>query len=221
MTKSYVLPFVLYLVGTSAAGQQAEWYAPAYAAVVLLVGAAAWWLLRGRGIVVRHWRVADAVVVGLAGAALWIALSELRLEERIAVHLPDWLRPGPRAGFNPLQQLPQPWIAWSFVGVRMLGLAILVPIVEELFWRGFLLRWLISADWEEVPLGRFSLTSFAGVTILFTLAHPEWLAAAVYCALLNGLMYWKKDLWRCIVAHAASNLGLGIYILATGAWWLW
>ena len=62
---------------------------------------------------------------------------------------------------------------------------------------------------------------FLIVILLFTVAHPEWLAAAVYCALLNGLFYWKKCLWCCIVAHSVSNLVLGAYILTTGAWWLW
>lgn len=59
------------------------------------------------------------------------------------------------------------------------------------------------------------------VTLLFALAHPEWLAAAVYCTLLNGLLYWKGDLWNCVVAHGVSNLVLAIYILFTGSWELW
>jgi membrane protease YdiL (CAAX protease family) len=59
------------------------------------------------------------------------------------------------------------------------------------------------------------------VTLLFTAAHPEWLAAAVYCAILNGLIYWKRDLWSCVVAHATSNLLLAVYILTTATWELW
>jgi hypothetical protein len=47
------------------------------------------------------------------------------------------------------------------------------------------------------------------------------LAAAVYAALLNGLMYWRRDLWNCIVAHSVSNLVLAVYILTTGSWSLW
>jgi hypothetical protein len=163
----------------------------------------------------------EAVLVGVLGIVLWIGLSELRLEEQISKYLPGWLRPEPRVGFNPFQELKQPLAVWGFVIVRLLGLVVLVPLVEELFWRGFLIRWLISPEWEEVPIGQFSGVSFLGVTLLFTLAHPEWLAAAVYCALLNGLLYWKKDLWCCIVAHGVSNLLLGIYVLAMGAWRLW
>lgn len=218
---SYILPFIMYVLGACLASRLPSLYPEAYAAMVVLVGAVTWMLLRGRRIVVPHRRVGEAVVVGLVGIALWIGLSELRIEESIAAHLPGWLRPGPRVGYDPFQQLTQPLTAWAFVGLRMIGLVVLVPLAEELFWRGFLLRWFISAEWNEVPLGRFSGMSFLGVTLLFTLAHPEWLAAAVYCALLNGLLYWKKDLWSCIVAHAVSNLVLGLYILTTGAWWLW
>lgn len=53
------------------------------------------------------------------------------------------------------------------------------------------------------------------------MAHPEWLAAAVYSLLMNGLLYWKKDIWQCIVAHGVSNLLLAVYVLASGNWWLW
>ena len=221
MAKSYVAPFVLYLLGTSLAAQVPNHYPLAYAAVVGIVGIVTCWLLRGRRIVVPHWRVAEAVGVGLVGIAIWIGLSELRLEESVMNYLPDWLRPGKRSSFDPFQELATPVSAWSFIAVRLIGLSVLVPVAEELFWRGFLLRWIISEDWQGVPVGKYQTTSFLVVTILFTLAHPEWLAAACYCVLLNGLLYWKRDLWLCIVAHGVSNLVLGIYILSTNAWGLW
>lgn len=221
MAKTYVLPFVLYLLGTSLAARVPGLYPQAYMAVVVLGGIVTWLLLRGRRIVVPHGKIAGAVIVGLIGIVLWIGLCELRLEARIAEFLPDWLKPEARPGFNPIQELTHPLTAWIFIAVRLIGLAVLVPVAEELFWRGFLIRWIISADWQKVPVGEFRSASFLLVTLLFTLAHPEWLAAACYCVLLNGLLYWKRDLWDCIVAHGVSNLVLGVYILTTGAWWLW
>jgi len=212
---------MMYLLGVTIVSKLPSLYPLAYPLVVVLVGAVTWMLLRRHRIIQPHWHVVEAVLVGILGIALWIGLSELRLEERLTTHLPAWLRPEPRVGFNPFQDLKHPWTAWVFVGIRLIGLVALVPVAEELFWRGFLSRWLISAQWEEVPLGRFNIPSFFFVTLLFTLAHPEWIAAAIYCAVLNGLLYWKKDLWSCIVAHGVSNLLLGIYILGTGAWWLW
>jgi hypothetical protein len=59
------------------------------------------------------------------------------------------------------------------------------------------------------------------VTLMFTLAHPEWMAAAVYCVLLNLLLSWTRDLWNCVVAHGVSNLVLGVYVLWTDSWELW
>jgi uncharacterized protein len=217
MAKSYILPFTLYLIGVNVAAWLPDVYPLAHVGVAALVGVATWVLLRGQRVFRPHWRVGEAVLVGLVGIALWIGLSELRLEQL----LPSTLRPQPRVGYNPFQHLAHSWTIGTFVAVRLIELVVLVPLAEEMFWRGFLLRWLTSAEWEKVPLGRFSGRAFLIVTLLFTLAHPEWLAAAVYCMLLNGLLYWKKDLWCCVVAHGVSNLVLGLYIVMTGAWWLW
>lgn len=221
VTQAHVIPFVLYLLGTSFLARFGdEWYPLLYGGLVLGLLAYLAWLLVGQSILRPHWRVLPAVVVGLVGIGLWIGLANLHVEEQLAQWLPTWLRPETRVAYNPLDQLSgvQQWV---FIVVRLLGIAVVVPIVEELFWRGFLLRWLVDPEWERVPLGEFTLSSCLTVTLMFTLAHPEWLAAAVYCLLLNALLYWKKDLWLCVVAHAISNFTLAMYVLATGAWWLW
>jgi uncharacterized protein len=221
MAKAHILPFVLYLGGTAALSHWPQHFPLGYLAVVLAVGFVTWRLLRGRNVFRPHARIGPGLLVGVAGIAVWIALSELRLEEQLAPYLPAWLRPEPRLGYDPSQQISQPAFYWGFIAIRLLGLVILVPIVEELFWRGFLARWFKSPIWEQVPLGDFSAGTFLVVVLLFTLAHPEWFAAASYCAMLNGLLIWKRDLWNCIVAHAVSNLLLAAYILKTEAWWLW
>lgn len=222
MPKPYVLPLISYLVGATIVGAlPSEFYAVAYSVMVVVVAIASWTWLRGKKIVVPHWRILEAVVVGLVGIALWIFLCKLHLELLVTQYLPGWLRPASRVSFNPFEELSAPWEIYTFITFRMIGLSFLVPVVEEVFWRGFLMRWFISDDWEEVELGRFTWPSFWGVVGLFTLAHPEWLAAATYCALISGLFYWKKDIWSCIVAHGVSNFAMGIYVLVTGTWWLW
>jgi uncharacterized protein len=218
--KAYVLPFVLYLAFTQVIAAYPDQYAWLYPAVVLLVGFVTLSLLRGRRLFRPHRDVLAGVIVGLIGIALWIGLCRLNLEQPAGVYFPSWLQPK-RAAFNPFHNIAEPVTRWAFIVARLAGLVILVPVVEELFWRGFLLRWLLSPDWEHEKLGQMSARSFAVVTLLFTLAHPEWIAAAVYCSLLNGLLYWKRDLWNCIVAHGVSNLVLGIYILSMGSWELW
>lgn len=217
----YIVAFVLYIGGTWVCGEFPEHYAWLYPTLVILVTVATFVLLYGRRLLRPHWHVVQAALVGLIGIALWIAICHLEWDQAIATLLPSWLRPEPRVGFDPFTEIADSTARWLFIACRLAGLALLVPVVEELFWRGFLARWLRAPDWQKQPIGRFTLFSFAGVTLLFTLAHPEWLAAAVYCVLLNGLLMWTRDLWSCVVAHGVSNLALGIYILATGSWELW
>ncbi len=217
----FILPFALYLVLSQLVAQFPSYYPIFYVICAILVGVATIFLLCGRGIVKMHRNIAPGLVVGFVGIVLWILICRLHLEQSIIQLLPAWLQPGERVSFNPFLSINSTLGQWGFVAIRMLGLAVLVPVVEEIFWRGFLLRWVISPDWQDVEIGFFSLRSFVWVTFLFTLAHPEWIAAAVYCILLNLLLYWKRDLWNCIVAHGTSNLLLGIYVIYTGSWGLW
>ena len=168
-----------------------------------------------------HWKVHWGVIFGLLGIGLWIFICQLDLEKQLSVFLPKFLQPESRVAFNPLEALTDRWAQVGFLIARLAGIAVLVPIAEELFWRGFLLRWLIDPEYDKIKIGEFTPSSCAIVTLMFTLAHPEWFAAAVYCLLINGLLYWKKDLWLCIVAHGTSNLALAIYVLLTGTWELW
>ena len=222
MAKAYILPFVLYLLGTTIISRFGDaWYPLSYSLLVGLVAGVAYCLLRGTHAIRPHMQIGHGIWIGLLGIGLWIGLSHLHLEQRLATLLPAWLSPDARVAYNPFEQLATPLAIWSFLAVRTVGLALLVPLVEEVFWRGFLLRWTIDPEWEKVPLGEYTWGSCMIVTAMFTLAHPEWLAAAVYCLLLNGLLYWKRDLWLCIVAHAVSNFALAIYVLWTESWWLW
>ena len=225
LTKASVVPFLIYLGGSAwLAKFPTQWYWAAYSLVVTASAIAAWKLLgpQGRSELIRpHWRISSAIFIGLLGIFAWIALSHLNLEGRLATYLPDWLGPTQRVGFDPFEQLSSLSAIAAFLTVRLAGIAIVVPLVEELFWRSFLLRWTIDPDWQKIPLGSFTWRSCLIVTLLFTLAHPEWFAAATYCLLLNAFLYWKKDLWLCIVAHGVSNLSLAIYVLVSGNWWLW
>lgn len=105
--------------------------------------------------------------------------------------------------------------------MRFFGLALVVPLIEEVFWRGFLLRWLIDEDFEQVPIGAYTFGSFAAVTLLFALVHPEILAAIAWGALANGVLYLTKNLWATIAMHMTTNLLLGLYVLQTREWFLW
>ncbi|MCK5515437.1 MAG: CPBP family intramembrane metalloprotease, partial [Desulfobulbaceae bacterium] len=180
----YVVPFILYLLFSNLAAYYDALYPWLYIASVIMVSGATIYLLSGRSLLQPHKNILIGVAFGIGGIIVWILLSQSNLEEAVISFLPAWLQPNQRLGFNPFETISNPFFRWVFILVRVVGLVLLVPVVEELFWRGFLLRWVISANWEEQPIGVFTLRSFLWVVLLFTTAHPEWFAAATYCILL-------------------------------------
>ena len=219
---AYVLPFALFLVGGYVEGLEplAAYYPWAYGTKIAAVVGALWWGRRhyprwqGHGLVL-------GVVAGVVGGGLWLLLSAFDPLAPLLAALPDGLRPGTRAGFDPFTAITDPAGRAAFLAVRLAGLIVVVPLMEELFWRGFLARFLLDNDFQQVPLGKFTPTTFAVVTLCFVAVHPEITAALVWGAGINLLLLRTRNLWSCVLAHAASNLVLGVYILATGAWTLW
>ena len=126
-------------------------------------------------------------------------------------------------GFNPDQFAAQPIAYWATVAFRFLRLALVVPFVEEIFWRGFLLRFLIDQDFERVRFGAFSWFSFSIVAIAFALSHnrADWLAALITGVLYNVVAYRAKSLATCVLTHAVTNFLLGLWIMKTGQWGFW
>ena len=104
---------------------------------------------------------------------------------------------------------------------RLFGAALVVPIMEELFWRSFMLRYVITADFTTVRIGTFTMTSFLIGSVLFGLEHNLILAGIMAGIAYSGLLYWTKSIYQCILAHAVTNLVLGIYVLQTGYWKFW
>ena len=106
---------------------------------------------------------------------------------------------------------------------RFLRIAVVVPFVEEIFWRGFLLRYLVKEDFKAVPFGTFTWRSFGLVTVFFMLEHQpaDYPAAFVTGMLFNGIALRTRSLSSCILAHAITNLLLAFYIMRTGQWGFW
>ncbi len=130
-------------------------------------------------------------------------------------------RRGSRSAFNPFEQLAgQPALAWTFLAVRFLGLVAVVPLIEEFFLRGFIMRFVMERDWWNVPFGTASRLAIVLGTVVPMLSHPELLAAAVWFSLITWLMLRTRNIWDCVVAHAITNLILGIYVVASWNWWL-
>ena len=127
-------------------------------------------------------------------------------------------------GFNPVSIFGnQGVLYWPEIVLRFARLVVVVPFVEEIFWRGCLLRFLIDENFERLPVGTFSWFSFSIVTLGFALAHSpaDWPAAVVTGALYNGVAYRTKSLSSCILTHAVTNLLLGLWIMSTKQWGFW
>jgi len=123
-------------------------------------------------------------------------------------------------GFNPMafeNGLLRIWITLS----RLAGAVVVVPVMEELFWRSFLIRYIIKHDFMHVPIGQFTWASFLITTVLFGLEHHLYLAGMMAGIAYNLLLYHTKSLSQCIMAHAVTNLALGVYVLYTGQWHFW
>jgi uncharacterized protein len=126
-------------------------------------------------------------------------------------------------GFDPTLLPNNSSIYWLSVVLRFLRLVIVVPFVEEIFWRAFLLRFLIDEDFERVSFGKFSVLSFTAVALIFALSHarPDWPAALCAGALYNLVAYRARSLTSCVLAHAFTNGLLGLWIMHTRQWGFW
>ncbi len=103
----------------------------------------------------------------------------------------------------------------------MFGLVVVVPVIEELFYRSFLMRWLVDPDLARVPIGTVTPLGLAVTSIVFALSHPEWLPALLTGVVWGWLVGRTKSVSACVLSHAVANLVLGIYVMTTGAWRFW
>ncbi len=168
----------------------------------------------------------SAWVIGVLGVVIWVGLCRLNLEQGLLapllkpVGLDRLVGPGTRSEFNPFQELAdQPAWAWAFFAIRLFGLAAVVPLIEEFFLRGFVMRLAIDNRWWEVPMGKVNTASVLVATLLPMAMHPaELLAAGVWFTMITWMYARTRNIWDCVAAHATTNLLLGVYVAATGDW---
>jgi hypothetical protein len=130
-----------------------------------------------------------------------------------------WATQGSVTGYNPFAASAS--LGPLLAGIRLFGAAVVVPLMEELFWRSFLIRWLVASPFTAVPLGAFTAMSCAVTVVLFGLEHALWLAGMMAGLAYNLLLYQTRNLWSCILAHAITNLVLGLHVLITHEWVWW
>ncbi len=173
-----------------------------------------------------HWLI--AIVVGVAVAWGWVAgqhffngihIGERSLGGRLFLFPGQPKADNPRELFGPVSDFS--W--WSQVVLRIAVASIAVPVVEEIFWRGFLLRWFIDRDrFYLLPLGAFTWFSFIGTSLISVCEHPDnWTVSILCWFAYNGLMIWKKSLLCLMITHGVTNLALYVYVVWAGDWLFW
>ena len=184
-----------------------------YGVTVLAVGGLLAWFWREYGELVSQTlpslaEAALAVAVGLVVFGLWINLDA------------PWMRLGePSAGFVPKDANGQ--LLWPLIAVRWVGASLLVPVMEELFWRSFLMRWVQNPQFESVVPQQVGLKAVVLSTFVFMLAHTLWLAAIIAGLAYAWLYIRTGKLWVPIIAHAVTNGVLGVWVLQTQRWAFW
>jgi uncharacterized protein len=212
-TAGYVVPFVIY-VAMIALPLSPEILFPVRFVIVL----AAILLLSRPYLSLRPSRALASTAVGIAVFLIWIGPDAIfgpayrhfwLFNNSILGHAGSSLPPA--AQRNPF-----------FLTVRVLSSVALVPVLEELFWRGWLMRWLINREFLKIPLGAYQAGAFWLVVLLFASEHgPYWEVGLATGVVYNLWIIRTRNLADCILAHAVTNGALAAYVLTGGQWQYW
>lgn len=183
------------------------------------VGAALLWAVWPLVLEMR-WKVSwEAIVVGVGVFVLWIALGPLMRAAGLG-SFGEWKASGQI--WNPLAHYgASSGLAIFIIIVRFLGSTLVVPPMEEVFFRSLFYRYLVKPDFQSVPLGQFYWMPFIVTSLVFGFEHREWLAGILCGFAYQGLVCWKKRLGDAITAHAVTNGLLGCWVVAKGEWQFW
>ncbi len=211
-----VLPFALYMVflaiegwvADSVPGIDVRWLYPVK--IVAVIGALWYYRAVYTELAIRpnrYWAGFAAPLLGVIVFVLWINMDH------------GWMNLGGGAGFDPRNDIGA--LDWPLVLTRLAGAALVVPLMEELFWRSFLLRWIQEVRFLALEAAQIGLRAILISSVLFGLEHSLWLAGIVAGLAYAWLYRASGNLWVPIVAHAVTNLVLGLWVLNTGQWQFW
>jgi CAAX prenyl protease-like protein len=211
----YVLPFAVFMafVALGDVFGLGEWEFPFRVFVLSVV----LWVFSRHAIDVRPAWWIGSVLVGIAVFFLWIAPDAL-----IPGYRTHWLFQNSITG-KVTSSIPEGFHLSTMVLLfRTIRAVIIVPLVEELFWRGWLMRWLINPDFKSVPMGAYKPAAFWITALLFASEHgPYWEVGLLAGIVYNAWIVKTKRLADCIVAHAVTNALLCLYVIGWGKWEYW
>lgn len=159
-----------------------------------------------------RWKASwEALLVGVVIFFVWVGLDP---------YYPKWISGD--SSWNPPRDFGEgAALAWFFIIARIVGSTLVVPPLEEMFYRSFVYRYLVKADFTEVSLKLFHPMAFFVTSAVFAIVHREWLAGFICGMAYQWLVIRKGHLGEAMTAHAVTNLLLGSYVAYKGAWQFW
>ena len=212
---AYIVPMAVFLLFTEIGNRFPAAYAWTYVAKTF-VTAFLLILFRKSYTAIRwnFWYL--GLAMGAVGIVQWIGMEKLLLLH--VRHYPIYHV----VPYNPRLEIASPLWRAAFIGCRLAGAVLVVPVMEELFWRDFLWRTVLApADFKLAAVGEMDWKALLLVSVLFSLVHVQLLTALVWGLLIGLLLWLTRSLGACIVMHALTNLLLGLYVLRTGDWYFW
>jgi CAAX prenyl protease-like protein len=214
---AYVIPMATFLLLTFLGGNWPSLYPAFYVARTFIVAFLlivfwkqftpirwnGWWL---------------GVIVGVVGIFQWVGM-QLWLQRHFEFFAP------PKDPFNPFAYFAgwSPAVLYGFIAIRIIGAVLVVPVMEELFWRDYLWRQVLAPnDFKLARVGEWAWPPFLIVSGAFAVVHGNWwLTSIVWALMIGALLVYTKSLGACIIAHAVTNLLLAAYVLWKKDWAFW
>ena len=219
--KPRIAPFVIFLALTWMQGKFGATSVYWIYALKTFVGA---WLVWATLPLVREMRYQfsrEAVVVGVGVFVMWIGMDPL-------FHLIGFENSYPKLGseggepWNPHTMFGQNSpVAWTFILIRLLGSSLVVPALEEVFYRSWLYRYVVKPRFEEVSLVHFAWTPMLVTAVLFASTHNDWLSALICGIVYQWLVLKKGRLGDAMTAHGITNFLLALYVIFFNQWRFW
>ncbi|MEO7454107.1 MAG: CAAX prenyl protease-related protein [Fimbriimonadales bacterium] len=210
----YVVPMILFAAITMAEGELGNYVAVYIAKVIIVTGALIYFRSVWKEIKFEAKWLVPSIVIGVALFAAWVGIEK-------NFGYPHMTFLGDRTAFNPLTEADNAGMRAAFFAFRFFGLVLMVPLMEEIFWRSFLLRFITKPEFQTLKVGEFTNVALLIGTAFFGLAHPEWLPAVIFALAISLWLRYTKSLFAAIIVHLVTNLALGIYVVTQQDWIFW
>jgi exosortase E/protease (VPEID-CTERM system) len=205
-TAAYLLPLLTLLlagmVSRAASNGFESLYGLRLVAVAVVLGYS---LPRLRGL---DWRISwRGPLAGVAVFAIWILAAEVLIR--------------PAAMPAHLAALPA-LLRASWVTVHFAVSVAAVPVAEELAFRGYLLRRMLSADFESLAPRSVGTWPLFLSSLLFGFCHGVlWLPGTI-AGVIFGLVFIRTQrIGEAVAAHATANALIAACVLGASQWQLW